>query len=44
VERGHKLQLAGRQWGNMQLVLWDFASGSVEAASDPRGVGAGLVY
>jgi gamma-glutamyltranspeptidase/glutathione hydrolase len=43
-ERGHKLQLSGRRWGNMQLVLWDYASGSVEAASDPRGVGAGMVY
>jgi gamma-glutamyltranspeptidase/glutathione hydrolase len=43
-DRGHKLQLAGRQWGNLQVVLWDYASGSVEAASDPRGVGAGLVY
>ena len=43
-DRGHKLQLAGRQWGNLQVVLWDYASGSVEAGSDPRGVGAGLVY
>lgn len=43
-DRGHKLQLAGRQWGNLEVVLWDYASGSVEAASDPRGVGAGLVY
>ena len=43
-ERGHKLQAGNRQWGNLQVVLWDYASGSVEAASDPRGVGAGLVY
>jgi gamma-glutamyltranspeptidase / glutathione hydrolase len=43
-DSGYKLQLSGRKWGNMQLVLWDFASGNVEAASDPRGVGAGMVY
>jgi gamma-glutamyltranspeptidase / glutathione hydrolase len=41
---GHKLKLANRQWGNMQVVTWDFASGKVEAASDPRGEGEGLVY
>jgi gamma-glutamyltranspeptidase/glutathione hydrolase len=43
-DRGHKLQLSGRKWGNMQVVVWDYATGTVEAASDPRGVGAGLVY
>jgi gamma-glutamyltranspeptidase / glutathione hydrolase len=42
-DRGHKLR-EGRQWGNLQVVLWDYATGEVEAASDPRGVGAGLVY
>jgi gamma-glutamyltranspeptidase/glutathione hydrolase len=41
---GHKLKLSGRQWGNMQVITWDFASGKVQAASDPRGEGAGLVY
>jgi gamma-glutamyltranspeptidase/glutathione hydrolase len=41
---GHKLEVGGRRWGNMQVITWDFASGKVEAASDPRGVGAGLVY
>jgi gamma-glutamyltranspeptidase/glutathione hydrolase len=41
---GHKLKLAGRQWGNMQVVTWDFATGKVEAASDPRGEGEGLIY
>jgi gamma-glutamyltranspeptidase/glutathione hydrolase len=43
-DRGHKLQLSGRKWGNLQVVLWDYATGNVEAASDPRGVGAGMVY
>jgi len=43
-KRGHKLRESTRQWGNTQVVTWDFASGKVEAASDPRGFGAGLVY
>jgi gamma-glutamyltranspeptidase/glutathione hydrolase len=42
--KGHTLKLSGRQWGNMQVITWDFASGKVEAASDPRGEGEGLVY
>jgi gamma-glutamyltranspeptidase / glutathione hydrolase len=41
---GHTLKVSGRQWGNMQVVTWDYASGKVEAASDPRGEGVGLVY
>jgi gamma-glutamyltranspeptidase / glutathione hydrolase len=41
---GHTLRLSTRQWGNMQVITWDFASGKVEAASDPRGEGEGLVY
>jgi gamma-glutamyltranspeptidase / glutathione hydrolase len=41
---GHKLRLSNRQWGNMQVITWDFSSGKVEAASDPRGEGEGLVY
>ena len=41
---GHKLRLSNRRWGNMQVITWDFASGKVEAASDPRGEGEGLVY
>jgi gamma-glutamyltranspeptidase / glutathione hydrolase len=41
---GHKLQEGSRRWGNMQVITWDYASGKVEAASDPRGEGEGLVY
>jgi gamma-glutamyltranspeptidase/glutathione hydrolase len=41
---GHKLRPSSRQWGNMQVITWDFATGKVEAASDPRGEGVGLVY
>jgi len=28
----------------MQVVTWDYKTGKVEAASDPRGAGVGLVY
>ena len=42
--KGHSLKVSGRQWGNMQVITWDFASGKVQAASDPRGEGVGLVY
>jgi gamma-glutamyltranspeptidase / glutathione hydrolase len=42
-QRGHKF----RDWpptiGNMQVITWDFATQSVVAASDPRGVGQGMV-
>ena len=41
---GHKLEEGGRLWGNMEVITWDYASGKVEAASDPRGEGEGLVY
>jgi gamma-glutamyltranspeptidase/glutathione hydrolase len=43
-EKGQTLKEGRGRWGNMQVVTWDFASGKVEAASDPRGEGAGLVY
>jgi gamma-glutamyltranspeptidase/glutathione hydrolase len=42
--KGHKLRPSKRLWGNMQVITLDFATGKVEAASDPRGEGAGLVY
>lgn len=42
-DRGHKLR-EGRKWGNLEVVTWDYATGDVEAASDPRGEGKGLVY
>jgi gamma-glutamyltranspeptidase/glutathione hydrolase len=41
---GHKLVAARGRWGNLQVVTWDYASGVVEAASDPRGAGEGMVY
>jgi gamma-glutamyltranspeptidase/glutathione hydrolase len=42
--RGHTLKEGSRKWGNIQVVTWDYKTGKVEAASDPRGVGEGLVY
>jgi gamma-glutamyltranspeptidase/glutathione hydrolase len=42
--RGHTLKEGSRRWGNTQVVTWDYKSGKVEAASDPRGVGEGMVY
>jgi len=41
---GHQLEQGERRWGNMEVVTWDFGSGKVAAASDPRGEGEGLVY
>ena len=41
--RGHALRPVEAGWGNMQVVWWDAAGDRLEAASDPRGVGAGAV-
>ncbi|MCO6414117.1 MAG: gamma-glutamyltransferase [Thiogranum sp.] len=41
--RGHDLKALEDSYGNMQAVYWDYARGEVEAASDPRGIGAALV-
>jgi len=38
--RGHKLHEIDRHYGNMQVVVIDRGAGRVEAASDPRGIGA----
>jgi gamma-glutamyltranspeptidase/glutathione hydrolase len=42
--RGHQLQLNERDYGNMNVVTWDYATGKVEAATDPRGTVEGQVY
>lgn len=41
--RGHRLRDVGRRYGDMQVVVWDRRTGRVEAASDPRGIGAARV-
>lgn len=43
-QKGHVLRESSRQYGNMQVITWDFATNEVEAASDPRGTGEVLVY
>ncbi len=43
-DRGHKLNEARRAFGNMNVVTWDYDTGKVEAATDPRGEGEGRVY
>ncbi|EUC69064.1 gamma-glutamyltransferase [Alcanivorax sp. 97CO-5] len=40
VRRGHKVVSTGRNYGNMQAILWRQDSGEVTAASDPRGIGS----
>ncbi|GLK87092.1 gamma-glutamyltransferase [Pseudomonas turukhanskensis] len=38
-ERGYALKPVERPYGNQQVLLWNKYSRSVEAASDPRGIG-----
>jgi gamma-glutamyltranspeptidase/glutathione hydrolase len=40
---GYSLKDQGH-WGNMQAITWDFKSGKVSAASDPRGIGTAEVH
>lgn len=35
--RGHEVSVTQRDFGNMNVVTWDRATGQVEAATDPRG-------
>jgi gamma-glutamyltranspeptidase/glutathione hydrolase len=41
--RGHRLRRLEDGYGNMQALFWNRQSGRVEAASDPRGIGAAHV-
>ncbi|MDD1975873.1 MULTISPECIES: gamma-glutamyltransferase [Pseudomonas] len=41
--RGYQLKDLGRTYGNQQVLFWDKAKQTLEAASDPRGVGAAEV-
>jgi gamma-glutamyltranspeptidase/glutathione hydrolase len=40
---GHRLQALEDRYGNMQAVFWAYGENRVEAASDPRGIGAARV-
>jgi gamma-glutamyltranspeptidase/glutathione hydrolase len=33
---GHTINVGTREWGNMQVAIWDRSSGELDAASDPR--------
>ena len=41
--RGHHVVSTGRDYGNMQAILWRKGSNEVTAASDPRGIGSAAV-
>jgi gamma-glutamyltranspeptidase/glutathione hydrolase len=41
---GHDLRKTSRPFGNMNVVTWDFDSGEVSSAADPRGEGEARVY
>ena len=41
--QGDTLQSVPYRWGNFQMVIWNRATGEVEAVSDPRVEGAGVV-
>lgn len=41
--RGHKVEVGGRKWGNMQAVYFDRKSGRLVTAGDPRGR-AGVLF
>ncbi len=41
---GHSLTRVRGDFGNMHVVTWDFATGRVDAASDPRGIGEPRFY
>lgn len=42
--RGYSLKQTADTYGNQQVLLWDKQKRSVEAASDPRGVGVAKVF
>ncbi|MBB3103447.1 gamma-glutamyltransferase [Azomonas macrocytogenes] len=42
-KNGYALKRIERPYGNQQVIFWNKASGKVEAASDPRGVGVSLL-
>jgi len=43
MRRGHAVRELGRRYGNMHAIVWDRVTGTVDAASDPRGEGAASV-
>ncbi len=41
---GHRVRRLERAYGNMQVIVWDRVGGQVQAASDPRGIGAATLH
>lgn len=41
--KGHTLKEKSRQYGNMQAILWNKSTKTVDAAADPRGHGLAIV-
>ncbi len=42
-QRGHQLKASTRLYGNMHAIEWNQTSNTVQAASDPRGIGLAVV-
>ncbi|GAB3676676.1 gamma-glutamyltransferase [Salinisphaera aquimarina] len=40
---GHELKNVGRHYGDLHAVIWDRTDGTMDAASDPRGIGCAEV-
>ena len=38
-KKGHQLKPQENDYGNMQAIVWDHENNTIEAASDPRGIG-----
>lgn len=41
--KGHQIKLSDREYGNMQVVIWNKKTNTLDAASDPRGVGEATI-
>jgi gamma-glutamyltranspeptidase/glutathione hydrolase len=40
---GHELKQSSYRYGNMQAIIVDHRTGKLDAASDPRGIGAAQI-
>jgi gamma-glutamyltranspeptidase/glutathione hydrolase len=40
---GHRLSVTAESYGDMQVIIWNKRTGKIEAASDPRGEGCGVI-
>ena len=42
-KKGHKLTQLNRDYGNMQVVIWNYRNKTLDAAADPRGTGTARI-